>query len=599
MTEHLPTAPQAIAEYMNIAHWKAMGDIPVQDLHIWHESVRAASLSPEQKLHAGSIAMDLAWSNWKSIRGSGSEISPDDASMINAYIRESDLYFGAVSKSNDASRRLKAQANILRAGLKIHSMWATEETEAFELGYDATGKSYVRSAEWVLQNYVKEDDPEYIPLINSLTGILLFHYNPWHKILTGPAPSRAASLPESQSSWSLIFHSWAQEEDIMGSLRIGPIGPADTATLPPSELGHDDYPSKHGYGTLQAAIDLQQYRTKRGIKTWYEFEEEDRPQPTTDAEWHLDTIARRAADMVYAQANTTPKPQPLSAENGRIVDAYRLLSPDTYMGRLDVHQIEPELNDLEIAFRSKQLPPDERVAYGWMQIELGTSSYDQWGTGTGLTEQYYAASELFYSAAQTFGNKAPDKAYAARLDAVSAHVYQQIADPEATEETTAQVLESYIQDLAVLGDEMIAYLAAMPSLDPGQRQAIEETMHAITTCLVVNTQTEGDFIATPASLRQRSPSHTGKRWDVTLWPLTRDGFTPKCYAKIQLSETEKKNLRVYGVHTIPRSEINPDGQHVVLANLLAKMRGEEVGSDTDEYNSYLATRLIQAADLLV
>lgn len=592
-----PESPQdAIGAYLDLGSSIHIGDIPHEQLALWRGAVHAAKLPPEQRMHAGWISVDYAWSLQQAY--------PDQTEMCQQtppVIRDAELQFDAVVKDKAASRLLKMQAVVARAGLGAHHALTTGLSDQYEATYAASSKAYARVAEQALAEYVKDDgDLSYIPFLNSLTMIMLCHSLPHKSVYAVPPPSRASYAPEGQSSWGLIIADGRKND--LYPLRLAEPGPNPMLECF-SPVGFDNagYPSRHGRGLLQALLDrhkkLPHHEYKRNRLLSY-----------GPADEHVKATGNRIIDELRGRGENRAERRaafyqsleaPLApAVTDNPVGTYNSIEPTRYAGQLDERELEAMISVLELQLRGKQLSADQKQAFGWIQLESAIEAQLSTRPKIAIEGQFDRAEDIMGRAADSFRReKDLPRMFAARFDQASFALYRAMA--LAVDESVMDTArETYVADLLAIANDILTARAEASDVSLFPRD-IAQTAHEIAACLSVIDGSGGSLLAGSSARRQRSRRGNDVGWDVTLWPLAKDGYRLDYYGKIRI-DAEVDPLAIdKGMVALAKDDFDTDRSFGTLWNLAAKMQGLDIEPEAQAYLDWLFKRLSGAADLIV
>ncbi|HEX8762768.1 MAG TPA: hypothetical protein VF733_03330 [Candidatus Saccharimonadales bacterium] len=500
------TPAAAVEQYLSVH--PSVEAIDYTTLKNWCEVMRNAR-TPKEHYHAAWMRFELATC-----------LSPDEPNGIDQErflndVSQVDKHFSNALSPLDPS--VRARATVGKAALPL-------QFQATLFGATPDISSMIDQFEGHLMKVAskevtsrRERDTNDINFLHSLAAMMIINsqtnyslllskykntvrVNDGRRFVALPAPSRFAEpLAESDAGWNLRL--WdLQDDDGTFRLRVGSHVAEHYYTLPLELLGHQGYPAKHDFGTLQALVD-------RGSS--------NKITSSNYVTGIRNTILERiSADIDQSnQKRDIPK---------NLLQWYNSQPAEYHPYSVFSAYVDSALKKAELHFMASGLRPDEVMSYGWLQAEVGVAK-------VGTVDPQVVAAHF-------------DQAHAAFNRITGNNWTQETGRPNGLLRYNALIAKEAItlQRAIALGDENLpdkvakytqglcaltsrlekTYEALRTQLiqEIGEEAADEELYrlaHQLTLCILASDDDHGRYVATPAPPRQRRrDGHYG--WDVTI-----------------------------------------------------------------------------------
>lgn len=569
-----------------------LGQIPVDELVAMREATRDQLLSPEEQMHAGWMAVDEAWSCAYS-----REPGYRDPVLQQALLDEASQMFEKTTR-NTHDPLLKIDARLAQLNIPRHQVLVTHTNPAnFDKAYAKMCEGNAYFADQLLKRFQTTEDVSLIPRLQQLTLTMLLNEFPTAKHTAVVLPPRFIQAEQPLASVSHLLLDL--ENSRMQNMRISPVYAYGAVQVKPEILGNHEYPSKHGFGTLQALLDVQKLHKKD-----LGFRRKPLADPSHPAAQHVAKVYAGLMDNFVAQKDNNWYDQKLGAETDgqSMLEVFHRLNPHDSIKMLHIYDVDEALSEYEMDYREKRLTADEKRAYGSLQLELATGAALGDEKTTALAGQFERAEDILANAARTLKREGRhDEAYECLLESMSVPVYAAVTagltltEARATEAATPDdpvehAQSKYTERLS----ETIRY-ALTSEADKLSPQIIAK----MSACLALSAHSSGAFLGVGPTLRQRSG------WDVSVLPLLQEGFDMTIHGKLRVAAEEDVRSLHNGVVTATLEDFGGADLADVAWSLVAATEatkatdGGEMPEGAQEYIDWLVARLSRAGDLVL
>lgn len=581
---------EVIATYREM-HGPGLGltQIPVDELVAMREATRDQLLSPEEQLQAGWLAIDEAWS-----RAYSKEPEYRDPDVQQALLDEASEMFEKATR-NTHDPLLKIDARLAQLSIPRHQVFVTHTNRAdFDKAYAKMCEGNAYFANQLLKRFQTTEDLSLIPRLQQLTLTMLLNESPAAKHVPVLLPPRFTQAEQPLASVSHLLIDL--ENSRMQNLRISPVYAYGAVQVKPEALAGHEYPSKHGFGTLQALLDVQKLHKKD-----LGFRRKPLADPNHPAAQHVAKVYAGLVGDFEAQRNNDWYDKNLVAEtqDQPVLEVFPRLNSHDSIKMLHIDNVDEALNECEMDYREKRMTADEKRAYGSLQLELAMGAALGDEKATALAGQFERAEDILANAARTLKREGRhDEAYDCLLESMSVPVYAAVsAGLTLTEARTTETVapddpvehaqSKYISRLS----EAIQY-ALTSEID----KISPQTVAKMSACLALSAHSSGAFLGVGPTLRQRSG------WDVSVLPLLQEGFDATVHGKLRIAAEEDAQSLHNGVVTATLEDFGGTDLANVAWSLVAATEAtndSEMPEGAQEYIDWLVARLGRAGDLVL
>lgn len=556
-------AQAALHEYLNSGASAPLGLLPIEKLEQWQAALEGQRLKPEQQLDAAWVTIEHAFSYTVGQNDTAENRPTAKADLIHA-----EKLLGPLVGKAGINRVTEAQAILALNSLPIIESVVMDDPEAMIKGYEAFYDGQLAAAKLILKNYERYGNVSDVPLLHSLAVMAVVAQEVKNQLFVLPAPTRAIRSSNAKDSWSMVILNLAASSQNLLRARVAATSPMGFLSVPPTILQNDQYPSKHGHGTLQALIeDRADRQMPRYVNNPRDLDRSTQIRRYSKADRHIQRVNDDLHKHLYAfmdkKVETDIVGEEIPTDPALIyldIDAHR------HSSLIPGDSLDKLISAFEVSYCGDELSPRNSLVLGWMHIESGLKAVTDNEVSDSTGGSFERAAEIFgNSASQFFENDQTGAGYEALISLAAAEMYQAFCLAGDSEEQIEEITKAYNAQLTDIGEELLERFASLDDYSTPEAHSIHATLYTLSAILAANVGTGGGHIAVPSTPRQRGMTERNNTgWNVSILPLTATGFKPDYYGKLRVANAQEQRFIDSNIVTISTRDLNPDNSFAVL-----------------------------------
>lgn len=544
MTEHdhsaeILTPQRIIDQYMAIPPYTSIGIIEEEKLRDWRECLQSAELDPEEQLLAAWIDVEYGFAR---------QFEKDEETEPPF---SADLFAEAAEKFSVIARHPSVQVNGLLRGQAMVGQGAARVLAAIA-GRESIAEPFrdylslqAGAGRHILAHGVTTGSARAAMWADTLTVVMLGSQQKGDIVF--PCSPRHVS-PDIDGFFRYNALVIEAKTGHMHGIRVGHDGPPGFILVPPEMLGHEDFPSRSGYGTLEAIIG-QQDQIEMGASN-------RNPAAAKRRVAKLDKLTAHT-DRVFAQFGAHVEQSKPLLHHGAIMgpsdprEWYRTLPPGRHPFIVSSEALDAAISPLELRLTEGALPPHEAMELAWMytEVALGRAALPT-TRAVNIRGDIERAEEVSASALERLDTQKDTLAFCeASFGFASLAMYESVL---CRDEITPEQAGVYCEALVVIGRRAAARFDSLPDKTSYEARQIDDFMQRITACLLATLEGEGAYVALAATPRQRERNG----WDISIWSQTHAGFVPGRYGRLRIAEKEDRSTLADGIVVVTPQHMN-------------------------------------------
>jgi len=439
-------------------------------------------------------------------------------------------------------------------------------------GYEAFYDGQLEAAKLILKNYERYGNVSDVPLLHSLAVMAIVAQEVKNELFVLPAPTRAMRSSSAKDTWSMVILNLAASNQRLLRARVAATSPMGFLSIPPAILQNDQYPSKHGHGTLQALVeDRADRQMPRYVNNPRDLDRNTQIRRYSKADNHIQHVSDDLHTHLYAfmdkKVETDIIGEEIPSDPALI---YLDIDANQHPSLIPAKSLDKLISAFEVGYCGDELSNRNSLILGWMHIESGFKAVADDKVTSSTGGSFERAAEIFgNTASKFFENEQMGAGYEALISLAAAEMYQALCLAGEDEQQIEEVKNSYNAQLADIGQEMLEHFASLDDYTTPEAHSMHATLYTLSALLAANLGTGGGHIAVPSTPRQRGMTERNNTgWNVSILPLTATGFKPDYYGKLRVANAGEQRFVDSNIITVSTHDLNPDNSFAVLRHAI-------------------------------